>query len=80
MEEEGIKGMTIDWDTADRITLACLVEHYKMNENGISVLEKKGDLEPYQQSDLDDSYAYRNHFKKIIRYFTTEDQYEELLK
>lgn len=79
---KGIEGLTIDWEIADRITLLTLVDAYKGNEESIEELKakkKKKGLEPFQEEDLAYNKNLRNNLKGVIRYYTTVDQYEELI-
>lgn len=71
--------VTLDAETADKIALNVLVAHYEMNEKEIKKLSKKKKREAYEEEDLEHNFHLRMYLKGVIRYFTTVDQYEEIV-
>ena len=68
-------------NTIDMIFRDILVEDYIRLCRDIKDLEAdEGNLESYQREDLMNNKYYRKGFKKILRYYLTHNEAEELIK
>lgn len=70
----------IDDETIDRLVLSVLVSHYKMNEEFIAELEAKEELADFQREDLEYDRKLVEHLDALIRYFTTDTDFERIMK
>lgn len=70
----------IDEETIDKMVLSVLVSHYKMNEEFIEELEAKEELADFQREDLEYDRKLVEHLDALIRYFTTDADYERIMK
>jgi hypothetical protein len=67
-------------DTVSMILRDILVEDYISICNDIKDLEAKFDkLQHYEREDLENNKYYRKGFKKILRYYLTHTEAEELI-
>lgn len=72
MSEKKVEGLTIDWETADRITVHNLKDHLKMITEDVEKLEtlmNEGDLAEYQQKDYMYNVGMLKAMKKVLVYF-----------
>lgn len=70
-----VEGMTIDWDTADRITVLNLKQYVQILTEQIEQLEnlmEQGDLAEYQQQDYMDNVSTLKAITKVLKYFGEE--------
>jgi hypothetical protein len=68
-------------NTVDMIFRDILVEDYIRLCNDIKDLETKFDeLESWEREDLVNNKYYRKGFKKILRYYLTRDEAEQLIQ
>lgn len=65
-------GLTIDWETADRITVHNLTDCLKLIEKDVKHLEEemdKGDLPEYQKSEYLNNVALVKAIERLLKYF-----------
>ena len=70
-----VEGMTIDWETADRITVLNLKQYVQILTEHIEQLETlmdQGDLAHYQQQDYMDNVSTLKAITKVLKYFGEE--------
>lgn len=70
-----VEGLTIDWETADRITVLNLKDYVKMlteNVENLESLMEQGDLADYQKQDYMDNISTLKAIKKVLEYFGEE--------
>ncbi len=67
-----VKGLTIDWETADRITVLNLKNCVKTLTTNVEQLEslmEMGDLADYQSQDYMDNISTLKAMEKVLSYF-----------
>lgn len=72
MSDQRTEGLTIDWETADRITILNLKDCVKMITENVEKLESlmdEGDLAEYQQQDYMYNVGVLTAMKKVLTYF-----------
>jgi hypothetical protein len=69
--------LDIDFELADKITVANLQESYRRIGEDIERLEKLEVREPWQQEDYEQFKKYRKAIKKVLRYFMVYNEAEE---
>jgi len=75
--------LDVDFDLADRITIANLQDVYEATLRELEALEelkKKKKLEEWQEVDYERAKGHRKHIKKVLRYFMTHEAAREYFK
>ena len=70
----------VDFDLADKITIANLQEVYEgtLTEiKNLKALKKEHGLKDYQKIDYARSKQHRKHIRKVLRYFMTHEDAKE---
>jgi hypothetical protein len=75
-----LKGIRMDYDTADMITRLSLIDSLEGIDKLISVLRGKDSqgLKDFEKEDLEDNLKYREAVLVVIDYYSTRDQMSEL--
>jgi len=61
--------ITLDSDTADRITRLTLTEHIELVKDNISMLARADCLDPHKKEDLNDDIVLLASLERVARYF-----------
>jgi bacterioferritin (cytochrome b1) len=78
-----IEGIKVDYETADRITLAVLKEDYQMvreNVQNLKLLKKNGTIADHMKEDLQYDKELLEALKKVLAYYMTADVYDAFIK
>lgn len=74
-------GVEIDYETADNVTRAVLMDTWDSLSLEIACLEAMdAPLEPYKQEDLDYNKVVLSATGELIKYFTAPNEWPEELK
>lgn len=66
------EGLTIDWETADRITVSCLTDSLKYVKKDVKMLEKamkKGELGAAQKIDYTYNVELKMALERVLKYY-----------
>jgi hypothetical protein len=69
--------LEIDFEMADKITVANLKDCYERIGNELRDLAAIEKLQPYQEEDMEDAISNRVAIRKVLSYFMTHDEAKE---
>ena len=69
--------LEIDYEMADKITVANLKDCYERIGNELRDLAAVEKLQPYQEEDMEDAIANRVAIRKVLSYFMTHEEAKE---
>ena len=69
--------LDIDYEMADKITVANLKDCYERIGNELRDLAAIEKLQPYQEEDMEDAISNRVAIRKVLSYFMTHEEAKE---